>query len=212
MKSERELEKPMTEELIPALKDIREMNELWLYRQPSKFERKASVQIIEESPIIRLLNEKPKMLESEEEEPTVTFGWPRVKAAPEVRRLEERITQLSRQTESLRQELGTQRKHLEGLIDQVTRQGMREKFLRGQVQQITDNKLAHINERLETLFVHIRAPLSTFYVSAAFVIFVAIVGVISLPASIGWPIAGICGAILCPITVGINRLAKTKRE
>ena len=83
--------------------------------------------------------------------------------------------------------------------------------IRKQVIEIKDNHLVHVNARLDTLESKLRAPLSSLYLLAAFVIFVGIIGFISLPATIGWPIVGICGAILVLALIGIKRLAITKR-
>ena len=84
--------------------------------------------------------------------------------------------------------------------------------LKRQLTQIKENELKHIDARLDTLESKLRTPLSSLYLLAAFVIFVGIVGFISLPATIGWPIVGICVAILVLALIGIKRLTATKRE
>ena len=84
--------------------------------------------------------------------------------------------------------------------------------LRSQLTKIRENELKHIDARLDTLESKLRAPLSSLYLLAAFVIFVGVIGFISLPAIIGWPIVGICITILILALIGIKRLAATKRE
>lgn len=84
--------------------------------------------------------------------------------------------------------------------------------LKSEISQIRENELKHIDARLDTLEGRLRAPLSSLYLLAGFVIFVGIVGFVSLPASIGWPIVGICSAILVLTIFGIKRLVATKRE
>ena len=86
------------------------------------------------------------------------------------------------------------------------------KELKSQVAKIRDNELKHIDARLDTLESRLRAPLSSLYLLAAFVIFVGIIGFISLPAIIGWPIAGVCVIVLVLALIGIKRLAATKHE
>jgi len=86
------------------------------------------------------------------------------------------------------------------------------KELKSQLTKIRENELKHIDARLDTLESKLRAPLSSLYLLAAFVIFVGIIGFVSLPAIIGWPIVGICITILILALIGIKRLAATKRE
>ncbi len=84
--------------------------------------------------------------------------------------------------------------------------------LKSQVAKIKDNELKHIDARLDTLESRLRAPLSSLYLLAAFVIFVGIIGFISLPAIIGWPIVGVCVIVLVLALIGIKRIAATKHE
>jgi len=86
------------------------------------------------------------------------------------------------------------------------------KELKSQVANIRDNELKHIDARLDTLESRLRAPLSSLYLLAAFVIFIGIIGFISLPAIIGWPIVGVCVIVLVLALIGIRRLAATKHE
>ena len=95
-------------------------------------------------------------------------------------------------------------------IEETLREQIAE--LRSQLDKIRDNELKHIDARLDTLESKLRAPLSSLYLLAAFVIFVGIIGFISLPAIIGWPIVGICVIILVLALIGIKRLTATKRE
>ena len=80
------------------------------------------------------------------------------------------------------------------------------KELKSQVAKIRDNELKHVDARLDTLESKLRAPLSSLYLVAAFVIFVGIIGFVNLPAIVGWPIVGICTIILVLALIGIRRL------
>ncbi len=80
--------------------------------------------------------------------------------------------------------------------------------IKDSLKQITENELVHINERLLTLENHVKAPRSTFYLVAAFTVFVGVLGVMILPAPVGWPLAGVCGAVLVLSVIGIKKLPR----
>lgn len=82
--------------------------------------------------------------------------------------------------------------------------------IKKQVIEIRDNHLMHVNARLDKLEDRLRAPLSSLYLLGVFAVFIAVVVFVSLPASIAWPVAGVCSVILVLVGIGIRRLVKTK--
>lgn len=152
MATEGQFEKSKLKELIPSLEQVEEeKGERWFPTAVGQSEPKGAVQTVDirEFPRGGLPKVPELELSEPEEELEAIFPWQRRRAKPETRKLEERITQLSRQTENLQRYVielqsranfyfSEQTKHLQALAHQITRQEIQQRSLTQQVAEFVE--------------------------------------------------------------------------
>ncbi len=80
------------------------------------------------------------------------------------------------------------------------------------IAKIRDNELVHIEGRISDLEQSVRPPLTTFFLGAAFAVFIAVVGFVMLPSSVGWPLLVVCVAIVAASLFGIWKSTRGKND
>ena len=78
--------------------------------------------------------------------------------------------------------------------------------------KIRDNELVHIEGRLSHLERAVRPPLSTFLLGGMLAVFIAAVGFVMLPPSVGWPLLVVCVGVTVGSLFGIWKSIRGKND
>ena len=80
------------------------------------------------------------------------------------------------------------------------------------ISKIRDNELVHIEGRLSRVEGAVRPPISTFLLGGILAVFIAVVGFVMLPSSVGWPLLVVCVGVTAASLFGIWKSIRGKND